>query len=418
MHGRAKMDITLRYGHGDSNEKDHHFAANEIFIGRSNIGSAAINISPDSKVLSSQARLYYDLSTWWVEDIQKDAGVLLNNLNLLEPAALSPGDQLRIGDTLVHVEFSAPDTDPGPGLLEIRFIPDETEPSHSVSEDKRLEILAKISTLIAYSRGLQGVLEGCLREISAAFSKSERSTILLIEDRELVPRVYWPPERSFVSFTLAREAIRRQQAFCWVRQIMTEDGVPLPDSLFDTTAALYAPILCNGRVIGVIHTDTTSPGSAFGEKDLQLLSVIANTLGPAIGASAKDSVARIPSTFISYAHKDRAFVDRLASDLRRRRVKVWFDERLRSGEEWRLQLAIAIENTDAFLLLMSPSSIASQPVSWEIETARALNKTIIPLMYQDCTIPHTVLPFQYLPIGANYEKSVEDLIDRLHGFRT
>jgi hypothetical protein len=407
------MNIALHYRYRDGSEKIYRSSAHEVIIGRPNDVPITLDLSPDTKVSRLHARLYYDLSIWWIEDFGSGTETILNDKRLVEPTSLSPGDQLKIGETVLRVEFVRPDTDPGPGLLESHFTTHETQPPPSVSEDKRLEILVKISTLVAYSRGRQAILEGCLREITTAFPKSERKTILLIEDKELVPCVYWPPDQSYVSFTLARQAIRKQQAFYWVRQIMTEDGTPLPESLYNTTAALYAPMLCNGRVIGVIHVDTTSPGVVFSEKDLQLLSVIANTIGPAIKTSDKDAVSQIPSVFISYAHKDRNFVDRLASDLRRRRVKVWFDERLQSGEAWRRQLAIAIENTNAFVLVMSPASVASQTVVWEIDTAQALNKKIIPLMYQDCTIPKTILPVQYLPVGANYSKSIDDLVERL-----
>jgi 3',5'-cyclic AMP phosphodiesterase CpdA len=176
-------------------------------------------------------------------------------------------------------------------------------------------------------------------------------------------------------------------------------------------------MLSNGLVVGVIHMDTTKGVSTFSDGDLQLLSVIANTVGPAIkGSSGRSVLGKIPSVFISYSHDDRAFANRLTSDLRRRGIKVYIDERLQVGEGWRKQLAVAIETTDAFVLIMSPPSVASEYVEWELGTAQALDKKIFPLMYRESGVPKTILPLQYINISQDYEKGLDELAERLHKF--
>ena len=183
----------------------------------------------------------------------------------------------------------------------------------------------------------------------------------------------------------------------------------------DTIEALYAPVLSNGIVVGVIHVDTTQELSAFTDDDLRLLSVIANTIGPALKSSS--GLARIPSIFISYSHDDRVFAGHLTADLRRRGVKVYIDERLQAGESWRKQLAVAIENTDAFVLLLSPSSVESEYVEWELDTAQGLNKKVFPLMCEQASVPPAITALQYINIGKDYEKGLDQLAERLHGFR-
>jgi hypothetical protein len=405
------MTLTLYYRYQNATEKLFSASDPEVVIGRPSDTPVHLDLSPDTRVSRPHARLFYELSTWWVEDLRSKHGTMLNDQCIHEATQVSPGDQLQLGDTFVRVEFVTRDAEPGSGTLDNRFISDEIQPPPAISEDKRLEVLAKISIIAAHSRG-QAMLERFLDVIAAAFPQSERRTIMLIENRELVPRVFWPPAQSYISFTLARQAITSQEAFQWIRQ-PTSTGNAY-SSLFDTTTALYAPLLCQGRAVGVIHLDTTAPEVVFSSADVQLLSVIANTIGSAITAGGRDGISIYPSVFISYAHHDRTFVNGLAAHLRRRRVIVWFDEHLQTGTAWREQLTAAIENAGAFVLVMSPQSVGSEYVQWELAMAQSVNKKIFPLLYVDCDVPDTIEPIQFIDIRANFEAGVHALAHELH----
>ncbi len=64
--------------------------------------------------------------------------------------------------------------------------------------------------------------------------------------------------------------------------------------------------------------------------------------------------------FISYARDDNDFVLKLTSDLAQRGVSVWLDTgSIRAGEAWRGSIVEAIENCTAFLIVLSPKSVAS-----------------------------------------------------------
>ena len=73
----------------------------------------------------------------------------------------------------------------------------------------------------------------------------------------------------------------------------------------------FTPLLSGGEAVGVIHVDSTSSLEIFSRKDLELLSVIANTMGPALAGSTKGILPRIPSIFISYSHEDKEFINHL-----------------------------------------------------------------------------------------------------------
>jgi 3',5'-cyclic AMP phosphodiesterase CpdA len=404
--------ITIRHRYGKQPEEVYNSPSREVIIGRPG-GElpVTLDLSPDLRVSRNHARLFYDLNTWWVEDLVSQNGTVLNGTKITEPTALTPRDQLQVGDTMLQLEFVTVDTEIGEGIVESDFQVDEIQPPPAAQEDKLVEIFAKIFDIAERLQG-QEMLDGFLREILATFPGAERGTILLIEDRELVPRAFRPEDRSRISFTLARQVIQSKRALHWVRQVAMEGEEPIAESLYDTMTAIYVPMLRNDRVIGAIHVDSASTETAFSESDLEVLSVIANVVGLHL-RDATDLFRRIPTVFVSYAREDRDFVDCLAAGLRRRRVKVWFDERLKGGQAWLRQLATAIENTDAFVLVMSPPSISSSNVEWELDTAQALNKKIFPLMYQACEVPSTILALQYLNIGADYDAGLDELVEQL-----
>lgn len=409
------MNLTIFHRKQGEAEQSFVTTQREVIIGRWKERSGEIDLFlPDRKVSRPHARVYWASGSWWVEDLQSKSGTTLNGVNVNDPMALVPGDNLQLGDTVLRVQFT-PEGEEMPGVTVESLHVHETQPPRGLSEDGLLDVLAKVAAIGAHSQGQRAKLEGLMRVIEDAFPQAERRTILLVEDGELVPHVYWPPDRAHVSFTLAGEAVKTKQALHWQEQQEGVEGQPLVPSLFGARAALYAPMLADGRVVGVIHLDSSEGSSAFSGRDLQLLSVIASTAGPAVNYGGDHS--RIPSVFVSYAHVDLAFASRLTADLRRRGIKVFIDERLRGGEDWQAQLALAVQNTDAFISVMSPASVASEYCLWELGIALDLSKKIFPLMYQRADVPEAIGRLQYVTADDDYERAVAELAERLHEFR-
>jgi len=70
--------------------------------------------------------------------------------------------------------------------------------------------------------------------------------------------------------------------------------------------------------------------------------------------------------FVSYAHRNsnltQNFIERLSDVLapsKRFEYALWKDTKLVLGEDWKIQIAEAIENCDFGLLLISPAFLAS-----------------------------------------------------------
>jgi len=78
------------------------------------------------------------------------------------------------------------------------------------------------------------------------------------------------------------------------------------------------------------------------------------------------------SCFISYASKDQAFAERLYADLQNKGVRCWFaPEDLKIGDRLRPRIDETIRLYDKLLLVLSKTSVASQWVEQEVETALA-----------------------------------------------
>ena len=67
--------------------------------------------------------------------------------------------------------------------------------------------------------------------------------------------------------------------------------------------------------------------------------------------------------FVSYSREDSEAALQFVTDLQRQGVTVWLDQKSqRGGDDWIEAIQAAIDGCSHFVLLMSPSSIASNTV--------------------------------------------------------
>lgn len=88
--------------------------------------------------------------------------------------------------------------------------------------------------------------------------------------------------------------------------------------------------------------------------------------------------------FISYSRKDIEFAKILTGELKKNELDFWVDwEGIPPTVDWWRQIEKGIEETDAFLFLISPDSAASKVCGQEIDYAVKNSKRIIPLIVRD-----------------------------------
>jgi hypothetical protein len=91
----------------------------------------------------------------------------------------------------------------------------------------------------------------------------------------------------------------------------------------------------------------------------------------------------MPNIFISYARRDRAEAERIVSELRKANLSGWMDASdLATGSSIASEVRNALNHASAVLVLLSPASLHSQWVQFEIGAAEALGKPIIPVLIE------------------------------------
>jgi hypothetical protein len=86
--------------------------------------------------------------------------------------------------------------------------------------------------------------------------------------------------------------------------------------------------------------------------------------------------------FISYSHKDTDYAHGLANNLQSMGFEVWIDARLDYGSQWPHEIQKQLDACDAFIIIMSPRSFASEWVQSELQRAKRKLKPIFPLLLE------------------------------------
>jgi formylglycine-generating enzyme required for sulfatase activity len=93
-------------------------------------------------------------------------------------------------------------------------------------------------------------------------------------------------------------------------------------------------------------------------------------------------------TFISYAYEDGHFVEKLARQLQRRGVPIWFDQwTATSGTDWDRSIERAIRDCGHFILVLSPAATNSWIVRQQFQWARQNGRPILTILHQPCDLP-------------------------------
>ncbi|MBI3537854.1 MAG: RDD family protein [Chloroflexi bacterium] len=105
--------------------------------------------------------------------------------------------------------------------------------------------------------------------------------------------------------------------------------------------------------------------------------------------------------FFSYSRKDQDFAIKLKYSLEEYGITAWIDQSaMIAGDAWRRQIVEAIKSCRAFLLILSPHSIASENVTRELSIADSENKKIVPIIFAEVKIPDAMA---YYLTGRQYQ---------------
>lgn len=134
--------------------------------------------------------------------------------------------------------------------------------------------------------------------------------------------------------------------------------------------------------------------------------------------------------FISYAHEDREWVEKLGKHLavlKRRYVESWTDSEILPGDSWNEEIRRKLNEADVILLLVSPDFLNSEfiyneelPVAWKRHKAR--ETIVIPIILRPSTWDlEEYASLQALPRGARpisqWPNEDEAFVDVVGGLR-
>lgn len=125
----------------------------------------------------------------------------------------------------------------------------------------------------------------------------------------------------------------------------------------------------------------------------------------------------MPYVFVSYAKRDKEFIDRLTSDLQTAGIELWSGIDSRSPDrDWVAEIAEAIRHAACVLFVSSENTISSPFMAERLHTAIRSAAPVIPIAIDTPGFEHMPVQLRNVPwydFRGDYATAVERLIDHL-----
>lgn len=268
-----------------------------------------LDLTPDVTVSRQHARLTYD-NGYWLEDLNSRGGTWVNEQRITIKTRVSPEDQIRMGQTNLVLQPPPPsfqaeeeteDTQPirideEDNPLKSGFLDNSVSAAESPSKlllaekpdqqasleviQGRLSAFYELGAALGTVGAVEPLLKTVVEHLRKAILGAQRGAILLKEGRKLLLKAYVPEKEKIdlsISLHLARLAIEKQEAFIWRFGAPGEMG-QLTDSILwhGTKCAMYAPLIWQDEVLGIVYVDNFVANDAFNNDDLHLLMAMAS----------------------------------------------------------------------------------------------------------------------------------------------
>jgi hypothetical protein len=119
--------------------------------------------------------------------------------------------------------------------------------------------------------------------------------------------------------------------------------------------------------------------------------------------------------FFSYSRDDSEFVLNLAKNLRQSGANIWLDQLdIKPGTRWDKSIETALENSNTLLVILTKKSVESTNVMDEVSFALEENKTVVPVLLEECDIPFRLRRLQFADFSKDQNKGLKTLAEALH----
>ncbi len=123
----------------------------------------------------------------------------------------------------------------------------------------------------------------------------------------------------------------------------------------------------------------------------------------------------MPSIFLSHTSLDKPFVEKLARDLKRIGINVWFDKwEIKIGDSITWKIEEGIRENEFLGIVLSPEALSSEWVKSEIGAAwvKQINTKkiiVLPIFYRECNIPYFLADRRFADFRTDYNSGFREL---------
>jgi hypothetical protein len=123
----------------------------------------------------------------------------------------------------------------------------------------------------------------------------------------------------------------------------------------------------------------------------------------------------MPSIFLSHTSIDKPFVEKLARDLKRIGVNVWFDKwQIKIGDSITWKIEDGIRENEYLGIVLSPEALNSEWVKSElgagwVKQMQQKKVLVLPIYYRECQIPYFLADRKFADFRSDYEDGFREL---------
>ena len=306
----VKIMFQLIIRRGSKELPAYPLTENSITIGRNASNSICLS---DEKASRHHARIWKEGDSFRLADLKSSNGTFLNG-EIISEETLQPGDEIRVGDTILLFQRKEGKTKVSP---RVRIVSDQVRKRHSSIEtvigSKEREFLTaravrgaestaklrkarqNLATLYQIGQAISSIhnpdqLLDKVMELIFEVIRADRGFLMLLdkESGELVPRaIRRRDERGRRDITVSKTIINqvmRQEKSILSSDAMADERFKGGESihLHEIRSAMCVPLRSREKTLGIIHVDTKTSTGVFTADDLQLLAAIGDEAGVAI----------------------------------------------------------------------------------------------------------------------------------------
>lgn len=301
------MKITCEYR---GQKTVFEFAETEIIVGRSGTGGASLKLDFDARVSRRHARIWWDEDRFWICDLKSAAGTQVNGAAISGDRALNDVDRVQVGETVLQVEElgrtasgvpARPAIDESSmrgamenafentgGEVEIYDRRDSRKPStiHLPGSEgemqERLQMLYDLPLEFSKATNPHGLYERILHGVVEIIPGAERGALLILDrlTNKLILQASIPSDRPPISRTLVKRAASEGHGFIWSRSADTDPSQSI--AFIGMQTGMYAPLLWQEEVLGVMCVDNPHRKVAFDLDDLDFLIAVTHYAAAAV----------------------------------------------------------------------------------------------------------------------------------------